>query len=562
MHKIVTENHYDAVIIGSGPGGGATAWALATQGVKVLVLEAGPSYNPLSDYHLHEPTWEQARFPDAAKYKGKYSFATKQPLTSRWDDLRSWNHITGRRNKTDVRRNGGYLHVRGVGGSTLHFTGEAHRLHPSAMQMRSRFGVAADWPFDYSALEPYYNIAENILGVAGPVSSKGRPRSKPYPLPPHRYGYASRRIITACDRLGIEWEPNSLAVLSRPYDDRPACNYCANCNRGCPRTDKGSVDVTFIRKALASGNCALKPNSPVIEVHAGANDRVESVTYLDGKGNEHSVKTRVLVIACGAIETPRLLLLSKNEYAPVGLANESGHVGKHFMETLYWASSGIHPEPMASYRGLPAEIISWDFNEPGSIPGVIGGCRFYHATGESGFLGPINYAKRVVKGWGAAHKQAMRETFGNALTIAAIGECPPNEKSLIDLDDEINDQLGLPVARIHSYLDEERLRGVSFMAERSREILQATGVEKIFEEKSTYDYFMSTHVFGTCRMGNNADDSVVDPYGCAHRWRNLYIADASVFPSSGGGEAPSLTIEALAIRSARRIRSRLATRDL
>ncbi|MDZ7734866.1 MAG: GMC family oxidoreductase [Gammaproteobacteria bacterium] len=73
------------------------------------------------------------------------------------------------------------------------------------------------------------------------------------------------------------------------------------------------------------------------------------------------------------------------------------------------------------------------------------------------------------------------------------------------------------------------------------------------EEYGSYDYFSSTHVFGTCRMGNDADDSVVDTYGRSHRWKNLFIADASVFPSSGGGEAPSLTIEALAIRTADRI---------
>ena len=275
---------------------------------------------------------------------------------------------------------------------------------------------------------------------------------------------------------------------------------------------------------------------------------------MDDKGVKQAVASRVVVVACGAVETPRLLLASTNQYAPDGLGNESGQVGRHFMETIVWTSSGLHGERLDSFRGLPSDGVCWDFNAPDAIPGVIGGCSFSPATAEADLIGPINYAQRVVPGWGRQHKAEMRRVFGRVLSVKAIGESLPNEKSFIEIDPEERDEFGVPLARINSYLGGMELRRLEFMAKTVRDILFASGVEKLFEEYGTYDFFNSTHVFGTCRMGNDPQQSVVDRYGRSHRWRNLFIADASVFPSSGGGEAPSLTIEALAIRTAATIR--------
>ena len=176
-----------------------------------------------------------------------------QPLEARWDGLLSWNAVLGRLNRSERRGVQGYQHVQGVGGSTLHFTGEAHRLHADSMRMDSRFGVAADWPLSYAELEPYYERAEALVGVAGPADGRPRGRRGAYPLPPHGRSHACAPLVAAGDKLGLRWEDNALAVLSQPFDGRPGCNYCNNCGRGCPRQDKGSADVTFIRQALATG---------------------------------------------------------------------------------------------------------------------------------------------------------------------------------------------------------------------------------------------------------------------------------------------------------------------
>jgi choline dehydrogenase-like flavoprotein len=540
----------DIVVIGSGAGGAAFAWALAKEGVKVRVLEAGPRYNPATDYHLTSPAWERARFPEKVRVRGRQTHAPFQKLKSQWDDLRSWNHLTGPMIKGDERAFWGYLHVVGVGGSTLHYTGESHRLHPRAMCMRSRFGVAADWPLDYAELEPYYLQAERLIGVAGPAEPGARTRSAAYPLPAHNLSYASQRLGKGCAELGLSWTPNPLAALSQAYDGRPPCNYCGGCARGCSRLDKGSADLTFIAKALGTGNCALDAECQVLRLEAGADDRVRAALYVDATGNQHRIEADAFAVACGAVETPRLLLNSATDSAPAGLANESGLVGKNFMETLYWTASGLHPEPLGSHRGLPSDAICWNFNAPDAIPNVVGGCRFSPAMAEADLVGPINYAQRVVGGWGRKHKVRMREQFGHVLSVAGIGENLPDPGSFIDLDPEEKDGLDQPKARIHVRLGELELGRLRFMAETCRRILKAAGVEKLIEEFGAYDNFNATHVFGTCGMGSDPEDSVVDPYCRSHRWRNLLVTDASVFPSSGGGESPSLTIYALALRAA------------
>ena len=156
----------------------------------------------------------------------------------------------------------------------------------------------------------------------------------------------------------------------------------------------------------------------------------------------------------------------------------------------------------------------------------------------------------------------MRASFGHVLSVGAVGEFLPNAGTYVDLDPVARDEHGTPLARIHSRIDPPELRRLAFMANKCRAILAAAGAGKPFEEFGSYDSFNATHVFGTCRMGNDRRSSVVDRNCRSHHWRNLYIADASVFPSSGGGEAPSLTIEALSIRAGVHIRDRLAARDL
>ena len=542
----------DAIIIGAGAGGAAMAWRLTQHKLNVLLIEAGPRYEPSKDYLLNMPRWELERFPFKPNAQGRHSFDVNVPLAPQWDHLHSWNAVAGRLNRSGQRTvaDAGYHHVRGVGGSTLHYTGESHRLHPESMKLFSQFGVGADWPVSYADLEPYYVQAEKLVGVAGPLDTGVRWRSELYPLPAHPLCMASQCITDAAHTLGMQWIANSRAALSKPYDDRPSCNYCGNCGYGCPIGDKGSADVTFIRHALASGHCTILTDTSVTRIISNSTGHITGVETTDRHKGVTRYKAPIIILASGAVETPRLLLNSATPTFNKGLANSHGQVGQHFMDSLSWVSTGMLDKSIDSFKGLPADAICWDYNAPNGIPNVVGGCRLTSSTQEIGLTGSVNYARRIVSGFGASLKQNIRNSLGHALSISGFAEMLPNEETRIELDTNQRDALGLPLALIRSRLTDDDYKRLSFMAEKTRKILTAAGAKTLVEEFSTYDHFSATHVFGSCRMGENAKTSVVNSFGRSHDCNNLYIADASIFPSTGGGEAPSLTIFALALRTA------------
>jgi choline dehydrogenase-like flavoprotein len=284
-----------------------------------------------------------------------------------------------------------------------------------------------------------------------------------------------------------------------------------------------------------------------VRIETGKADRVTAVLVGHPDGRIERVPTPLLVLAAGAVETPRLLLASDN------LGNDSGMVGRNFMETITVMVGALHPEPQHGRRGLPSDAICWDFNAPDAIPGVPGGFRLYNASGETGPAGLADYARRVVPGWGARQRADLRRQFGHALCVAAIGESLPNDQTHVSLDPRERGSFGLPLARIAARLEPAETARLVVMAKKCRDMLAASGADDIYESYSSWNAFNASHVFGTCRMGTNPAGSVVDADGRSHRWRNLLIADASVFPSSGGGEAPSLTIQALALRLADRV---------
>lgn len=541
---------FDAVVVGAGAGGAAATWRMIERGWCVLLLDAGPAFDPGRDYVLHLPDWERRGFPHKPGSQGEVSFAPMQALDSvTHAGLMSWSRGQGQSNRSGHRAvsGAGYHHVRGIGGSTLHFVGEAHRLHPGAMALRSRHGVGADWPLDYAVLEPYYLQVEQLIGVAGPAETGVRWRSGPYPYAAHPLCKASRRLGEGAARLGLSWSANPRAVLPLAQPGRAPCNYCGGCTRGCPRGDKGSVDVTFIARARASGRCEVRAGYQVLQLIPGPRHRIAAIVAAGPGGQRVRIDTPRLVLACGAIETPRLLLAQRD------IALPSRHVGRHLLESVGWTSIGRAEDPLDSFGGLPADAICWDYNAPDAVPGVVGGYRLSTAIHESALVGAVAHAQRAIAGFGRAHKQAMRHTVGHLVAVGAGGESLPSEDNYVDLDPQRRDANGMPLARIHSRVDEMTVRRLRAMAASCRALLAASGAGELVEEYGSYDHFSAAHVFGTCRMAPDARVGVVDEALRVHGMDNLWITDASVFPSSGGGEAPSLTIQALALRAVDRM---------
>lgn len=538
----------DVVVVGSGAGGAAVAWRLVSEGAQVLLLEAGPRFDPATDYALTGADWERHRFPEKPGSTARILFDDLGPISEADDLPRSANVVWGELTSGTQRKAAGQgvAHVQGFGGTTLRFVGEAHRLHPDALRLKTLTGQGADWPLTYQELTPYYSLCETLIGVAGPAYDN---RTVPLPLPPHPLSPGAERLAQAGARLGQSWQANSRSALSAPYDDRPACNYCGNCSRGCPIGDKGSADVTFLRHAERTGRLQVLTDCQVTRIETGSTGQAAAVHCVMA-GQQHRIETPVLVLACGAIQTPRLLLSSVSAEHPNGLANGSKQVGRNFLETLFWNATGFAPDLKNSHMGLPADAVCWDYAPPTSVANAAGGYRLSHATQELGFVGPIAYGTRLIPGSGAQFQTRLRQQFGSALTIGAAGETICDARSVLRLSTEHSDAAGVPLPVLSSVLTENSLNLLREMTKTGRAVLREAGVSQILEESTNADRFYSTHIYGTCRMAADANNGVVDSSGRSFDVGNLYITDASVFPSTGGGEAPSLTINALGVRTA------------
>lgn len=505
---------HDAVIVGSGAGGGALAWRLASAGWRVLVLEKGPRYTR-DDYRHAEGGLQPGQFIPSID---------SDPHT-----------VVTPKTVTPLRTSLGWI-ATCVGGGTVHMGGYFYRFHPDDFRMRSRFGdylSLEDWPYGYDELEPYYTAAERMMGVSGLAGADpfAGPRTASYPLPPLDAHPFAGPLEEACRRRGWHPFPTPRAIASRPYDGRPACDYCRVCaSYGCPVGARGTSQETFIAHAERTGRCEVRPLSMVTKIAADG-DRVTGCHYLDAAGREHFAPARVVCAAASAIESARLLLLS-------GLGNEEGQVGRNLQ---------FHAVTMGQAL-FEVELLRDDFPFLGrSIAD-----HYFLPDGISdlakGGMLRFGLAPQVA---GPAYLQPSPEQ--RVLYFEAFHDFLPNERTFVTLDDTVTDRWSLPAARIHLDLPPHHRRAGRFLADRAFEVYEDLGaLEGITTDVGGTSSYL---VHGTCRAGRDPRTSVLDPFCRVHALRNLYVADGSFMPTSGGAST-TLTIVANALRTADHILKR------
>ena len=246
-----------------------------------------------------------------------------------------------------------------MGGTTWHWLGTALRFVPDDFRLRSRFGVGIDWPISYDDLEPWYCEAERELGVAGdPNADLNAPRSQPYPLPPIPLSYADQRTAAALKGSAHSVQPTPQARNSERYDNRPACCGSASCIPICPVQAKYDA-TTHVARAERAG-AQVVAEAVVTRVEVGADGRVTALIVKRPDGSEDRATGKVFVIAAHGIETPKLLLQSRTDRLPAGVANSSDQVGRNLMDhpaQLNWA---LAAEPLGAHRGpLATAGIEW-----------------------------------------------------------------------------------------------------------------------------------------------------------------------------------------------------------
>jgi glucose dehydrogenase len=507
----------DLCVIGSGVGGALVAWEAARAGRSVVILETGRRYEDADAERYELARLQLSPWPWEEEERDAFEVES---------DLR-------------VRVNGS--RIKAVGGTTLHWNAYTPRLQPGDFEMRSRYGIADDWPLGYAELEPYYLRAEQELGVAGGEGPGAPPRSAAYPLPAHAYSHAdSEYFVPAFEAAGLRLAPNPMAVNSRAYDGRSTCLGYATCAPMCPTRAKYSAMV-HVRKAEATGNAEVRSECHVRRLRLAGDRRVGRVEYVDGGGQPRELEAHAFVISAGGVETPRLLLLSAAEGRhAAGLGNGSGLVGRRLMFHPIAGVRATMPERVGGHRLGYGTTVSWDAYDHSTLP-ELGNVVLF----PSDLQGPTPAEIARESGLrGAALKREVRERYGRNLKIVAEGEMLPSPANRVELSATRRDRYGDPVPRLVVGFGDFERRTIARGHELGTRIFQLAGAREIWTDSSAF----VAHFMGTTRMGDDPATSVCDGYGRVHDLDNLYVASSSLFPTSAASH-PTTTIAALAIRT-------------
>jgi gluconate 2-dehydrogenase alpha chain len=549
----------DVVIVGMGAVGGVMAAELGKAGLKVIGLERGPRLKT-ADFQLDELRYYQR--------KDLRPNVKTQPVT--WRPNAS----------TAAMKLSQLDYGMQAGGGTVHYGAVSWRLHEDDFKARTqtieRYGLAAlpegstlaDWPLSYAELEPYYDRVEYDIGVAGQAGNLqgrkidgGNPfeasRERGYPLPPLTKDQPSILFEEGAKKLGYHPFSTPHAILSQPYKGRPACTYCTFCQAyGCYIGAKSSILVTKLPEADATGNVTIKTGAMCYRINSSGK-RATGVSYYGPDGSDNTIEADIVVLGTFIYDNTRLLLLSKTDAFPDGLANSSGQVGRHLMSHLMPnVFVGFDDRHVNTYMGPSAQKYTVDdFDADNFDHGGLGFIRGAQISVGTPNLqgGPIAFATFPtppgVPRWGAAYRDYLEKYFSRFTVMVAQSETLPYAGQMIDLDPTVRDQWGLPAPRLtYDWRRPNEQKLIDFMMTKMEAIGRAMGANMVWRAPLSAGQPGAHHEGGT-RMGNDPNTSVVNKYGQSWDMHNLFIVGSSTFPSMSGFN-PTLTIEALAYMSA------------
>jgi choline dehydrogenase-like flavoprotein len=541
----------DAIVIGSGPGGSTAAEVLTRAGWSVVIMEKGRNHL-LDPDDLTKPAADYSN--DEIKFMTRH-FLGPDPLV----EPRAFRLSADDGEHTHVGEVNSIPTT--VGGGGVHADGKVPRFREEDFRLLSDYGPQEgahvdDWPLAYDELEPFYAEAERAIGVAGKAGANpfAAWRSGEYPMPPGAPMYGALLSAAAAQRRGLHPYEGPTAANSVPYDGRPACNNCGFCAFfGCAIHAKGDP-VALLTKTMATGRAELMAETCVTRIRTEGR-RATGVDFIGPDGVERSMDAKVIIVAGGAIETPRLLLLSGFDHP---------YLGRHFMvhfQTIvvgHFPHLNLHPHKGRSVTHLHDDAMVQDEGSRAAaaeagLPWIRGGL-VEHAGGGH----PVLEARHTP--WGRDHARIMRESnLGNRMWVFCMqGEDLPYPTNTVDLSPSVRDARGLAVARVTYKPGRHELVASRHHGKILQGVLEEMGSEWTLHTSSpgvSYTGIGATpipesrHVIGTARMGDDPATSVVDRWGRMHTLDNLIVADSSVFVTSTG-YGPTLTLVALAARAA------------
>jgi choline dehydrogenase-like flavoprotein len=509
-------------IVGSGIVGTAIAFALSKKGHNVVIFEKGPEF----------PYPHQAQFRDQVMY-----LYTDNPAYTLPRDLKNVT-LSGDYGKVHLDIGGEMGTV--VGGSATHWGGVSLRMHPSDFQLRTKYGRGTDWPIDYQTIEPYYCRAESMIGVSGTDEDNpfAPPRSQPFPLPPFQLSWDDQILADLLRHDGITLHTTPQARVRNGYDGRPGCMNFGVCPT-CPIGARYSPNH-HLQQAIATGHARVLPNVSVRRIVLDENGRARALVYRrndSSKDEEHAAS--VIIVAAGAIESARLLLLSRDSHRPDGVGNHAGDVGKNLTFHHYYVTELRYDRALYPGRLGPQTGQSQQFVDP-TTRAKNGGIKIdFHSWPSLANPWERTSGKEILEDF---------EVMKRARTLGLHCESTPSAIKLVRLSEE-KDRFGDPFAHLHYDLADIDFETHGFGRTLFDRFVRATKATDARFEDDPIVFSSGAHHMGTCRMGSDPKSSVVDPQLRVHGSPNLFVVGGASFVGCSGAVHPTLTMTALAIRA-------------
>jgi choline dehydrogenase-like flavoprotein len=560
MQIIRSRTVYDVCVVGSGAGGGMAAKVLTEAGANVVMLEAGPMWDPVADSYMFSWPYNSPRRGAPTE---KQQFGEFDAAFGGWS-LEGEPYTNGQGSTFD------WFRSRMLGGRTNHWGRISLRFGPDDFRRKSIDGLGDDWPITYDDMKPYYDKVDQFVGIFGSKEGLHNDPDGVF-LPPPKPRCYELLIKKAADKLGVTCIPSRLSILTKPLNGRAACHYCGQCNRGCRTHSNFSSPSVLIPPAMATKRLTIIANAMAREVTVDASGLATGVAYIDKTtGRENHAQARIVVVAASACESARLLLNSKSSKFPQGLGNSTGNVGKYLTDTTGLSVSGFIPKLMNGVKhnedgvgGMHIFMPWWLDNKKLDFP------RGYHIEPGGGhgmpmfgFMGGIQNQLRAQAagqtptglGFGKTLKDDYRRFYGSTVGFSGRGEMIPNKDTYLEIDPNVVDKWGIPVPRFHFTFTDYEINQAKHMQETFRSIITEMGGTPMTEMPTRErNYGLAAggriiHELGVTRMGNDPTTSVLNKNCQAHDCRNVFVADAGPFVSQPDKNC-TWTILALSMRT-------------
>ena len=505
---------FDAIVVGAGPVGASAAEKLVAAGMRVLMLDSGPM-----------PTDNRFALLDLTNMD-----------TEPWS-FEPWKYET---QGDDLELN--RLSLRMVGGSATAWGAVCPRFLVNDFNMKSAYGVGVDWPFSYDDLERWYCDAEDLMGVSGAEDNPwAGPRSKPFSMPNFPMNKADLVVKEAGEKLGIHFHSIPAARNTTTYDNRSKCTNYGNC-RICPSGALYSSEHT-VNRLLNDPQFTLMTNTRARRIEVGEDGAACAVHLRDSDGVDQRVEGRRIILCAQGIENVRLLLHSKSEAFPEGLANRGGQVGRYLMEHPKFYYTGRVKEQLDPYSQGYETCTTLKFHDHKERGQYCGGRLLIRENS-----GPSPHYMAMKSGlWGRALKEEVRNTFGHFITMGAFLEQLPYKENRIELSETLVNDDGDPAAAIHfTLMRDYETRGYKQMVKIMESLYRKIGATKV---RSIMKPSISGHYMGCHRISHDPALGPTNTHCETHEVKRLYLCGNGSFPT-GGISNPTLTAVALSLKMA------------